>query len=162
MDNSNLPSWQTTSGTTWVVPSDKIQNLLWTTSNGGKDLLTTSPDGGNFLAMDSDYLRGPVWQTVSGLTAGDTYNLSFSSALAQQAGTILGQTYDWMNVSLGSDTQLVWATPGVPTYLPSQGFSGWQQYNLSFVATAASEVLAFAAYGGPSGAPLMCCWTVLA
>jgi hypothetical protein len=153
MDNSNVPGWLTTSGTTWVVSPDNIQNLLWTTLNGGLKLLTPSPDGGKFLAMDSDYLRGPVYQTVSGLKAGDTYNLSFFSALAQQAGTPLGQTYDWMNVSLGDQQQLVWATPGNPTYLASQDFSGWQQFNLTFQATAASEILSFAAYGGPAGAP---------
>ena len=48
--------------------------------------LTNSPVGGSFLAADGSYLNRPVEQTITGMTIGQTYHLSFYWAAAQQAG----------------------------------------------------------------------------
>lgn len=47
---------------------------------------TVSKQGGNFLAIDGDYGRSKVSQTVSGLDPSKTYELAFEYAGAQQAG----------------------------------------------------------------------------
>ena len=150
---SGVTGWTTTSK--WaldIIPSD-IPNALWTTQNGGPNLVTPSPDGGNFLFMDGDTtLHGYVSQNVSGLKPGNNYQLSFYSALGQQLGHN-GNTWDYMGVYLGSQSFLAWATPGVPTQLPSHGFTGWKQFNYTFQATAATETLSFLAVGGPNGLP---------
>jgi hypothetical protein len=43
----------------------------------------TSPDGGNFVLSDGDYHNSPILQTITGLILGDSYQLSFYQALAQ-------------------------------------------------------------------------------
>ncbi|PZN69255.1 MAG: hypothetical protein DM484_30045 [Candidatus Methylumidiphilus alinenensis] len=151
--NSGLSGWTTASQWALAVSPSAIPGVVDTTQNGGPDLVTASPDGGNFITMDGDStLHGALTQTVSGLITGDTYNLSFYSALGQQAGKS-GQTWDWMAVTLGGSQQNVWNTGDNAYYLTSEGFTGWQQFNLTFTATASSEVLSFLANGGPVGSP---------
>ena len=137
--NSGLSGWTTASQWALAVSPSAIPGVVDTTQNGGPDLVTASPDGGNFITMDGDStLHGALTQTVSGLITGDTYNLSFYSALGQQAGKS-GQTWDWMAVTLGGSQQNVWNTGDNAYYLTSEGFTGWQQFNLTFTATASPE-----------------------
>ena len=150
---SGAAGWSTANQWSWAVKPSDISTFLWTTQNGGPSLVTASPDGGNFLFMDGDMtLHAAVSQNISGLKVGNNYQLSFYSALGQQWGQN-GPTWDWMNVSLGSQSFLAWATPGVPSQMPEHGFTGWKQFNYTFQATAATETLSFLAYGGPTGAP---------
>ena len=150
---SGLDNWTNQSRWSVVVPPSEISNILWTTANGGLKTITPSPDGGNFLTMDGDStLHGALSQNISGLTPGNNYKLSFYSALGQQERHY-GNTWDWMSVSFGSQQALAWATPGVPTQLPWKDFTGWQQFNYTFQATAANQALSFLAYGGPNGLP---------
>jgi len=120
---------------------------------------TASPNGGNFLGSDPDYspsgpdsttggAGGAVYQTVSGLTAGDTYAVTFYQAGAQQHG-FSGITTESWQVSLGAQTL------DSPTLTnASEGFTGWSSDTLDFTATASSEVLSFLAEGtGGSGEP---------
>jgi hypothetical protein len=122
---------------------------LYGPGNGSPNgLPATSPDGGNFVAADSDFDVGAISQTINGLTVGDTYTLSFDWAAAQQSG-FSGPTNDNWSVSLGSDTQTT-ATLNIP----QAGFSGWQTQSFSYTATSTSEVLSFLAGTTlPSGAP---------
>ncbi len=144
--NSNLPGWQTTSGYSFLVfPGQATVDLgngiqLWA-------FPATSPDGGNFLLQDGAYQVGTLSQTLSGLVAGKSYQVSFYQAAGQQSG-FSGITTEWWSVSLGRSSQ---ATPVMTT--PSHGFIGWSQVSLNFVATATSEVLGFLAQGTPSGEP---------
>jgi hypothetical protein len=113
---------------------------------GGSAL--SSPSGGTVIAADGD----PAWagslsQTVNGLTTGDTYELNFDWAGAQQQG-FAGNTTEKWQVSFGSNTL---STSTVST--PSQTFAGWQTGTLDFTATSASELLKFLAVGSPSGEP---------
>ncbi len=119
--------------------------------NGGIGLAGTianSPDGGNFVALDGDSTyRSSIFQTIAGLTAGDTYQVSFFQAAAQQNGASQATTEQFA-VSLGNTTgnsALMNDTQG--------GFVPWEKQTLSFVATSSQEVLNFLALGTPSGTP---------
>jgi hypothetical protein len=121
---------------------------LWGPGNGSANgLPATSPDGGNFVAADGAFEVGAITQTVNGLTAGDTYAVSFYWAGAQQSG-FSGVTTEQWDVSLGAQT--------IDTVIvtdPSHGFTGWQYSTLDFTATSGSEVLSFLAIGTPNGEP---------
>jgi hypothetical protein len=120
---------------------------LYGPANGVNNGLGPSPQGGNYIAQDSAYDQGAISQTISGLTAGDSYVVSFYWAAAQQNG-FNGPTYDQWQVSLGGQTL---DTPTVN--IDSHGFSGWMSQSLTFTATGPTEVLSFFANGGPSGVP---------
>ena len=108
----------------------------------------SSPDGGNYIAADgaAGYV-GALQQSISGLTPGQQYVVSFYEAAAQQSGFDGATTEQWQ-VSLGTETQL-----STLFTLPSHGFSGWKQKSLTFTATAKSETLSFLALGTPNGLP---------
>lgn len=120
---------------------------LWGPNNGSNNGLSASPSGGNFVAMDGAYNTGPISQSISGLTPGASYVVSFYWAAAQQF-SYDGATTDKITVSLGSQSI---STSTVN--LPDHGFSGWFSEAFTFTATSASEVLSFLAYGTPSGLP---------
>ena len=116
------------------------------------------PGGGNFMALDADYpstdskgnlATAAASQTINGLTAGKTYNVSFAWAGAQQEG-YTGATTENLTVSLGSSSQTT-----KTVNLASEGFSGWMNQTFSFVATSSSEVLSFLAGGSPAIPPFV-------
>jgi hypothetical protein len=108
----------------------------------------TSPDGGNFVEADGDpSYSGVISQTISGLTAGTSYTVSFYQAAGQQAG-FSGPTTEQWKVSLGTQTQY-----SSLFTLVQGGVGQWQAQALTFVASATSEVLSFLAVGTPNGAP---------
>lgn len=109
--------------------------------------LTYSPNGGNFLALDSDFGQGAISQTISGLIVGDIVTVSFDWAGAQQTGYD-GVSTDYLTVSLGSQSKNT-----ITITDPSHGFTGWKTASLTFTATSTSEVLSFFAVGTPSGVP---------
>jgi hypothetical protein len=119
---------------------------IWGPGDGSANGLTaTDPAGGNYLASDPAFQNGAITQTITGLTAGHSYALSFYWAGAQQY-TFGGPTTEGWQVSLGSQTQ---NTPTVS--LASHAFSGWMSDTMTFTATTTgSEVLSFLATGGPT------------
>ena len=156
--NTNVTGW-TTNGYNFVFApgtADKggangsAGNVqLWGPHNGSANGLKTSPNGGNFLALDGNYGVGAVSQTLTGLTAGDKETVTFDFAGAQQYG-FTGPTTEALEVSLGGQTI---ETPVLQD--ASHGFTGWQTENFTFTATGTSEVLSFLAVGTPSGVPPM-------
>jgi len=104
-----------------------------------------SPVGGNFVAVDADVFQGTLSQTITGLTVGHTYAVSFYQAGAQEYGNS-GATGDQWFVSLGSQTDYA---PQINVV--ANGFSGWSYVTEMFTATAATETLGFFANG--VGAP---------
>ena len=107
----------------------------------------SSPNGGNFVALDSDFGQGAISQTVTGLTVGDQETITFEFAGAQQH-PYDGKSTDQLEVSLGGQTLY-------STILndSSNGFTGWTTESLTFTATSTSETLSFLAIGTPSGVP---------
>lgn len=106
------------------------------------------PSGQRFVAADGDPdWAGGIQQTINGLTPGDSYDLNFNWAGAQQTGFSGDTTQKWQ-VTFGSQTQ---STATVNT--PSQSFVGWQSATLNFTATSSSQLLTFLAVGTPGGQP---------
>lgn len=82
-----------------------------------------TPDGTYFLGVDGAYANAPVSQTISGLTVGDQYTLSFIYAGAQFTDALGSSTEGWQ-VTFGSETV---STPILNN--ASQGFTGWQTFS---------------------------------
>jgi hypothetical protein len=131
-----------------LYPYYSKQVYLWGSNNGGANVLTAPPTGGNFIAMDGDGpSAGALSQSISGLTVGQSYTLSFDWAGAQFTdGT--GATTEQYQVSLGSDTQYTSIVDNA-----SQGFTGWMGATMTFTATNSTEALSFFALGTPAGIP---------
>lgn len=141
------PQSMTTSGTSADNSGANGQYgslALWGPGNGSANGLTLSPNGGAFIAQDGAFQQAAIQQTITGLTVGDTYAVSFSWAAAQQLN-FSGATYSEWTVSLGTG-------PGQSTgyaNIANHGFSGWMQQTFNYTATSTSEVLSFFADGGP-------------
>lgn len=109
---------------------------------------TTSPDGGNFILADGDpNYSGAFSQTISGLTIGQSYMLSFYQAAGQQAG-YHGPTTERWQVTFGADEQL-----SSLYSLEEAGIGPWELQTMTFTASATEQVLTFLAKGTPGGAP---------
>ena len=132
---------------------------MWVCSFG--DRFPIAPDGGNFVGMDGAYQQGVLSQTITGLTAGTFYYLSFDFAGAQQYGFTSATTEQFaVDFTAGS-------TAPAPTYTCNttgvqcttvlhdkpEGFTGWNQAGFTFLATSSTETLSFLAIGTPAGQP---------
>lgn len=107
-----------------------------------------SPDGGNFVALDGDSVaRGQISQSISGLTVGKQYRLSFDWGAAQFQSR-KGPTTEQIQVGFGTDT----ASTAVVSN-PSKGFTGWFTDKFIFTAKSGTEVLSFLSIGTPHGLP---------
>jgi len=117
-------------------------------ANGNNNGLTSSPQGGAYMAFDSDpAFHGTFTQTIAGLTVGGTYTLSFYMGGAQEINAG-GPTTTSITATLGNET---FTTPVIDT--PSQGFSPWNLYSTTFTYSGGGDVLSFLATGGPGGEP---------
>jgi hypothetical protein len=166
-NEGNLTGWTTStnadsnnvlfaSPTGVATRHDNAQFGLWSSAG-----VTTSPDGGNFVAFDGDPTPGArqtMSQTISGLTPGETYHLTFDWAATQYqfvngssfgcTGCWTGATTNEFQVSLGGETH-----DTVTENVPSQGFTGWLTGSMDFTATSAQEMLVFLSVGGPTSLP---------
>jgi hypothetical protein len=105
----------------------------------------------NFIEADGDPSYSFSFnQTISTLTVGQNYTVSFDQAAGQQDGNLVGPTTEQWEVSLGSQTQF----SSLMT-TPQGGVFPWEAQSLTFNASSTSEVLSFLAVGTPSGAPPM-------
>jgi len=125
--------------------------------------------------LDGDYQTGSVQQTITGITAGDTYAVSFYWAAAQQEG-FDGATIQAMNVCLGTAGESYKNTSNQPLSgadnapsnincsgsgasttlydLSNHAFSGWESETVYLTATSSSDdVLSFLAYGNVQQPP---------
>ena len=150
----SLAGWASTSYGFVFTPTSTVAtsyygslSLYSQTTTPSNSFNNASPTGGNFIAVDSAYNTTPVTQTVSGLTVGQGYTLSFYWAGAQQTGYTGATTEQWQ-VSLGASTQSTAIVNNV-----NHGFTGWMYQTMNFVATSASEQLSFLAIGTPTGVP---------
>ena len=155
--NTNATGWTNANGYTFLFTPGSAdtsgaigefgQLSLWGPGNGSANGLTVSPTGGNFIASDGAFQTTPIKQTITGLVAGQKYDLGFDWGAAQQFGFTGATTEQWQ-VSLGGETHSTAVASAA-----SHGFSGWKHQVLSFTATGASEVLSFLAVGTPNGVP---------
>lgn len=123
------------------------QNVkIWGPGNGVNNGFTGSPDGGYFMVLDGDYGKSSLSQTISGLTLGQQYELSFQWAIGQLEGTF-GDYWAQVDVSFGSESMSTGLTP-----VASQGFRAWETLTHTFTATSNSQTLTFTP-SGPSGLP---------
>lgn len=109
---------------------------------------TDSPDGGNLFAATSEIGSSgqqQLSQTITGLTPGNEYTLSFYEGLGQRTG-YTGATSGFWDVTFAGQT---YTSPTVNT--PSGGFSGWELRTTTFTAASANEVLMFVFNGSPAG-----------
>lgn len=119
---------------------------VWGPNSGVNNGFTGSSNGGYFLGGDGGYATGALTQTISGLTVGKQYELTFEWAGAQFTD-VTGDYWVGWDVSLGSETHSV--TSGS---IASQGFLSWANASMTFTASSTSEVLSFLATG-PTGLP---------
>ncbi|WP_340313504.1 PEPxxWA-CTERM sorting domain-containing protein [Rhizorhabdus argentea] len=141
------------------------QFSLWGPSNGSANGLTTSPTGGNFIAADGAYRNAPISQTLTGLTPGARYALTFYWAAAQQQGFNGDTNEGWticfgtcsFNFSPSADGRASFTSGRLFTTSTvsntSHGFVPWQLETTSFVATSSTQTLSLLAYGAPLGQP---------
>ena len=121
---------------------------LWGPNNGSNNgLPATSPDGGNYVAADGAFQNGAISQTINGLVVGNSYDVSFWWAGAQQE-SFTGATTEQWKVTLGNQAQFT-----VVLNNANHGFTGWRQDTFTYKATSTSEVLSFFAVGTPTGVP---------
>jgi hypothetical protein len=111
---------------------------LWGPGDGSSNGLTAS---GAIIGSSPAFHDGPIWQTLSGLTAGKPVVVTFDYAGAQQFG-FSGPSQEGWAVSLGSQTQ-----DTALVSISSHGFSGWQSVSFTFTPTSSSEILKFMAIG---------------
>jgi hypothetical protein len=117
---------------------------LWDAANGGASNWDgkTASGVGNFAALDGDFGTRAITQTISGLTPGAQYYLSFNFAFSQQEKWN-GDTLQNLTVGFGNNF-----TTTTPTFdLAEHSFSGWKSDGMFVTANSNSEVLSFLAYG---------------
>ncbi len=157
---SNLADWSSVCSTQGCAGTSTPGSLLFAGLAGYVDMngfnrphglagsLLNPPGGGNVVAIDGDpVFRSSISQTVSGLIAGDRYQLTFYQGAAQQLG-LSGATTERWQVSLGSEVEM-----SSLMHNASQGVVPWNEQTLDFIATSTSEVLTFLAVGTPGGEP---------
>ena len=111
-------------------------------------LPASSPDGGNFVFSDANFLNSALTQTISGLTVNTVYKLKFYQALSEPFfftpgyGTPGPISAQW-SVSLFG-TQLA---PALTANGATGVISPWTLQTLTFTATSTSTVLSFLAVG---------------
>jgi hypothetical protein len=136
-----------------AVQDGGLSYPLYGPGHGYANGFVDSPAGGNFFAADgSAKYSGAISQTISGLTPGHEYVVTFvwagnqyyDSSSLSYSGPL---TADWQ-VSLGSQT---FTTPAAN--YASHGFTGWMSQSFTYTATSTSEVLSFLAQGTPNGLP---------
>jgi hypothetical protein len=116
--------------------------------------MAASPTGGtgNFVALDGDPTvggGGSISQTISGLTVGTNYILTFDWATGQLQSRS-GATTDDVLATLGSQSQTTAIVSDA-----SQGSTPWLQQSFLYTATSTTETLTFLAQGTPTGLPPM-------
>ena len=148
--SANLPNWSVVGsnalypqGYAWVFKyatgSNGTFGLYNSSTPGTTGAIPAPPGGGGteFYGVDSTFHPSVLSQTLTNLTIGKTYAVSFDWAASQQIG-FSGATTDTFAVTFGATT-LNTST----ITLASQTFSGWQVATLDFVATATTETLSF-------------------
>ena len=151
---STVTDWTATCSSQGCLSTNSPASLVTgngSAFNGGFGLAgspVNSPDGGYYIADDGDPTYSSLLsQTITGLTQGQAYTVSFYQAGASQGDISDPTSADWQ-VSLGGETE---QSPTMNT--PADGFTPWSLQTLTFVADGTSALLSFLSQGTPSGEP---------
>ncbi|CAM5797871.1 PEPxxWA-CTERM sorting domain-containing protein [Rhizobacter fulvus] len=163
--NSDLPGWTVNYTGTFAGAAYKFAAVYYsaaaatTTGATGTDdqdpywvmaslNAKDSSDGGHFIAIDGDPgFSAVLSQTISGLTVGHTYTLSFLMAGAQEDDKF-GNTTDSWRVTFGNQTR-----DSTIITNTTHGFTDWISQSMTFTASSTSQILSFLAVGTPTGLP---------
>ena len=153
---TRLTDWSDPQAYTIAALYDHTTLSSWWSDGSGRHYLpaaaAVNKPAGNYLLMDADRAAGYAYklsQTISGLTAGQQYTISFwTSSLYANFGA--STTHSEMQVQLGNSA---WQTTPSVSVSPSNTWSGWVQNTMTFTADSNSDNLTFWANGGPNGYP---------
>ncbi|MDC8784599.1 PEP-CTERM sorting domain-containing protein [Roseateles koreensis] len=128
-----IGGWSTTAYMSTVSAADLVADR----ATG----MTASPVGGNMMAAWYLTVGTPTLsQTLSGLTPGKNYNISFYESTANTSPDAYAASLQWL-VSLGSQTL---GGTAMQAAAPHSG-AAWKKVNLTFTANMATETLKFVA-----------------
>jgi hypothetical protein len=150
---ANLTNWTVTTSNSNPVPCVIYGNSF---SACGYTPVTTAglgsdPAGTPYFGAGSWYGNNPIIsQTISGLTSGQKYVISFFQAAVEDT-SVADPGVEW-KVTFGGTT-----LNSTAMNLPAGGVVAWssQPVSLLFTANATSQTLSFLAAGGSNGAPPM-------
>ena len=158
--NGSVTNWSTADG-----PSGSVYNLYFFGPNANSvDADTrytssepqhlnsnfTGPIDGAFVGLDGDpVVNGYLEQSISGLVAGTTYELSFQWAGGELSNRVNYQTIQ-LTGDLGGSTFATGVYPNTAPAGSPGSFSGWTLENFYITANSTSEVLRFLAVGTPA------------
>jgi len=153
-----VPDWSFNDGYTFVVPDGTaVSTNLKAASGGslalypgnGNQTVNDPTDSGWFIAADGAFSVGAIQQTLTGLTVGEQYTVTFYQAAGQQTG-FYGSTTDQFQVSFGSESQesALISINGTATEV-----TPWEGQSMTFTADNTSDVLSFLPQGTPTGVP---------
>jgi len=136
-----------------INTNDNGTMSLWG-NNGFTGSNQIGGSGGAFIAADGAYEQSLIIQTISGLTVGQKYQLTFNYAGAQQQGYNGTTTEAWTAVFVDTNNLNNIQTYTTPTLNDAEhGFTGWKAASVIFTASNTSEILGFIAKGTPDGQP---------
>jgi hypothetical protein len=149
-----VPDWSFNDGYTFVVPDGTAVSTNLKAASGGS--LALYPGNGNqtvndptgsgwFIAADGAFKVAAIQQTLTGLTVGEQYTVTFYQAAGQQTG-FTGSTSDQFLVSFGSESQesTLISINGTATEV-----TPWEGQSMTFTADSTSDVLSFLPQGNP-------------
>jgi hypothetical protein len=117
-------------------------------TNNGFTVDNLPGGGGAFLASDPQFQNAAIQTMVTGLTPGQTYQISFDWAAAQQFG-FSGATSGGWNASIDGALKSV----AGPASIATGQFNGWHNDTFTFTAGGTgSDLLSFLAIGGSAQA----------
>jgi PEP-CTERM motif len=163
--NANPVGW---TGGTGLISIDAPGTADQVGNGGGNPYavygpFSNPPPGGNFIQADGNpTFETSFNQSISGLSVGTDYALSFWQAAGQQQGFTGATTEQWkvlfgtgsFSLDCSDPTACVIDTVGDMTVkttalmnTPSAGTHPWELVSMDFVATASTETLSFLAWG---------------
>jgi hypothetical protein len=105
----------------------------------------SSADGSGWhIAADGWFDNASISQTLTGLTIGEQYTLTFSQATGQQVGFAnKGGDTEYFKVDFGNSTQ----NSTTMNVFPGDPISAWDKQTMTFVADNTTQLLSFMATG---------------
>ena len=160
---ASLKDW--TVGTTLGSPNTVLNSYAFITQTTGPNAYTfyypaqsgtiglwsnpgATPSGQQYaVTLDGYQKAATLSQTLTGLTAGASYQVTFDWAAVQYT-TATGNYTEQFKVSFGGSSQ----TTALQT-ISNKGHSNWISESFTFTADATSDTLTFLSLGTPSGVP---------